>query len=249
MHTVDQVEPEPAGENRGRPRIHEDDEILEAALHAFAAQGYEAMSLRALNAQLGLSHGTISQRFGTKERLFFAAIDQGFTSFVEEVDRLRAHLLAAIDRTDELEDLRATIRAFLGAAHRHPEIGRLVNQEGLQSTGRLNYFFESVILPLYGTIGQTLDQLRLEGRIRSVTMRSMFFLVGHGAEAPFTLTALSEAFDTLDGPLDPEQHADDMTDLIMRGITLSDTDAPEGATSALRALAGPQPKLSAYSNS
>jgi AcrR family transcriptional regulator len=247
IHTVHQVEPGPGPETRGRPRIHEDGEILEAALHAFAAQGYEAMSLRALNAQLGLSHGTISQRFGTKERLFFAAIDQGFASFVEEVDRLRAHLLAAVDGTDELEDLRVTIRAFLGAAHRHPELGRLVNQEGLQSTGRLNYFVETVILPLFGTIGSALDQLRLEGRIRPVTMRSMFFLIGNGAGAPFTLTALSDAFAAPDGPLDPEQHADDMTDLIMRGITLSDADAPEGATSALRALAGPQPKLSALS--
>jgi AcrR family transcriptional regulator len=244
---VHQVEPGPGPETRGRPRIHEDDEILDAALQAFAAQGYEAMSLRALNAQLGLSHGTISQRFGTKERLFFAAVDRGLTAFVEEVERIRVHLLSAIDRTDELEDLRATIRAFLGAALRHPELGRLMNQEGLQATERLNYFVETVIFPLFGTIGQTLDQLRLEGRIRPVTMRSMFFLVGHGAEAPFTLTALSEAFDVMDGPLDPEQHADDITDLIMRGITLTDADAPEGATSALRALAGPQTDQSAYS--
>ena len=86
-------------------------------------------------------------------------------------------------------------------------------------------------------------RLRADGRIRPVTTRGLFFLVGHGAEAPFTLTALSHAFDGVDGPLDPEQHADDMTDLIVRGITYLDTDAPEGATAALRLRAGPPPPV------
>jgi hypothetical protein len=116
-----------------------------------------------------------------------------------------------------------------------------MNQEGLQSTPRLRYIVDSVMSPMFTVIGQLLDRLRADGRIRPVSTRGLFFLVGHGAEAPYTLTALSEAFDVLDGPLDPERHADDMTDLIMRGITLTDIDAPEGATSALRHRAGPPP--------
>jgi AcrR family transcriptional regulator len=240
--TVEQVT---TVETRGRPRIHEDDEILDAALQAFAAQSYEAMSLRSLNARLGLSHGTISQRFGTKERLYFAAIDLGFSRFLADIDLRRQHLLAAIDPPDDVADLRATIRAFLGAAHRRPELGRLMNQEGLQSTVRLRYIVDTVMVPVFGVIGELLDRLRTDGRIRPVTARGLFFLVGHGAEAPYTLTALSEAFDSIDGPLDPERHADDMTDLLMRGITLAEGDAPTGATSALRHRAGPQPLLAA----
>ena len=237
--------PAPMVETRGRPRIKQDDEILTAALEAFAAQGYDAMSLRALNAELGLSHGTISQRFGTKERLYFAAVDRGFAKFVEDIDQRRSHLLAATDPADDLADLRATIRAFLGAAEQRPELGRLMNQEGLESTVRLRHIVDSVITPLFGIVGELLGRLHAEGRIRPVAVRGLFFLVTHGAEAPFTLTALSEAFDRIDGPLDPECHADEMTDLIMRGITLVDSDAPVGATSALRRQAGPQPLLDA----
>ncbi len=229
----------PRAETRGRPRICQDDEILDAALQAFAAQGYDAMSLRSLNGRLGLSHGTISQRFGTKERLYFAAIDLGFSRFIQDIEQRRRHLLAAIEPPDDLADLRATIRAFLGAAQRRPELGRLMNQEGLLSTARLRYIVETVMSPVFGVIGGLLERLRTASRIRPVTARGLFFLVGHGAEAPFTLTALSEVFDDFDGPLDPERHADDMTDLIMRGITLTDVDAPVGATSALRAMAGP----------
>jgi AcrR family transcriptional regulator len=242
IHTVEQPVP---GEARGRPRIRQDDEILEVALQAFAAHGYDAMSLRMLNAQLGLSHGTISQRFGTKERLYFASVDFGFLRFVEDIDRRRQHLLAAVEPPDDLDDLRATIRAFLGAAELRPELGRLMNQEGLQSTPRLRYIVDNIMVPMFAIIGELLDRLRAAARIRPVTARGLFFLVGHGAEAPYTLTALSEAFDVLDGPLDAERHADDMTDLIMRGITLTDIDAPDGATSDLRHRAGPQPLLGA----
>jgi AcrR family transcriptional regulator len=242
LHTVEQPVP---GETRGRPRIRQDDEILDVALQAFAAQGYEAMSLRMLNARLGLSHGTISQRFGTKERLYFAAVDLGFLRFVEDIDRRRQHLLAAVEPHDDLDDLRATIRAFLGAAQLRPELGRLMNQEGPQATPRLRYIVDNIIVPMFGIVGELFDRLRTAGRIRPVTARGLFFLVGHGAEAPYTLTALSEVFDAIDGPLDPERHADDMTDLIMRGITLADGDAPEGATSALRHRAGPQPLVDA----
>jgi len=233
----------PPVEHRGRPRIRQDDEILDAALDAFAAQGYDAMSLRSLNALLGLSHGTISQRFGSKERLYFAAIDRGFATFVADIDLRRRHLLAAIEPPDDLSDLRATIRAFLGAAHLRPELGRMMNQEGLASTPRLRYIVDTVMVPLFGVVGELIARLRAADRIRPVTVRGLFFLVGHGAEAPFTLTALSEAFDVIDGPLDPERHADEMTDLLMRGITLTEGDAPEGATAALRLRAGPPPPV------
>ena len=223
-HVVE--DPAPA-ETRGRPRIRQDDEILTAALEAFAAQGYDAMSLRSLNAQLGLSHGTISQRFGTKERLYFAAIDAGFAAFLEDIGDRRREALAASDDAgdlDDLDDLRATIRSFLGAALLRPELGRLMNQEGLYPTVRLQYIVEHVMAPIFGTVGALLERLRDAGRIRPVTARALFFLVAHGAEAPYTLTALSGAFDVVDGPLDPHRHADDVTDLLMRGITL-DTEA------------------------
>jgi len=208
-------------ETRGRPRIRQDDEILDAALRAFASQGYDAMSLRSLNAELGLSHGTISQRFGTKERLYYAAIDRGFTTFFDDIDRRRTQALAtaaARGEVDDLDDLRATIRSFLGAALLRPELGRLMNQEGLNHSPRLEYIEANVLVPLFGDVGAVLDRLRTSGRVRPVTTRALFFLVAHGAEAPYTLSALSEVFDVVDGPLDPDRHADDVTDLIIRGI-------------------------------
>jgi AcrR family transcriptional regulator len=205
-------------ETRGRPRIHRDDEILDAALRAFAASGYDAMSVRSLNAELGLSHGAVNQRFGSKADLFRAAIDHGFVGFFADIASERAKRPADLDDIDEL---RETIRAFLLAAAGRPELGRLMNQEGLHPGDRLDYVVETVIVPGTAPTVELMGRLRAKGEIHPVSARAMFFLVAHGAEAPYTLTALSSAFDDLDGPLDPAAHADAVTDLIMRGLRRS----------------------------
>ncbi len=204
-----------APEPRGRPRIRQDAEILEAALRSFAAHGYDGMSVRSLNAELGLSHGTVSQRFRSKEQLWFAAIDHGFATFRAEIDRERS---APPAPTDDLDALRRAVRAFLRAAARRPELGRLMNQEGLERTPRLDHIVATVLVPAFDDLGDLVARLVRTGTIRPVTARSLFFLVAHGAEAPFTLTALSGAFDVLDGPLDGDAHVDAVTDLIVRGL-------------------------------
>ena len=85
------------------------------------------------------------------------------------------------------------------------ELGRMMNQEGLASTPRLRYIVDTVMVPLFGVVGELIARLRAADRIRPVTVRGLFFLVGHGAEAPFTLTALSEAFAVIDGSGTPSK--------------------------------------------
>src|SRR4051794_41003445 len=109
---------------RGRPRIRSDAEILDGALAAFAANGFDAMSLRLLNRDLGLSHGTINQRFGSKEQLYNAAVDHGFGGLVGEitVELARRRVATASD----LDVARETIRAFLVGSARRPHLVRLM---------------------------------------------------------------------------------------------------------------------------
>jgi AcrR family transcriptional regulator len=202
-------------ETRGRPRIHEDDAILAAALRAFAAAGFEAMSVRSLCSELGLSHGAVSQRFGSKLDLYHAAVDHGFVEFIAAIDVERA---GAGTDLEPFEELRVNIRAFLLAAARWPELGRLMSQEGLHPTERLEYIVTTVMVPATAPAVDLLHRLADAGEIYPTSARALFFLVAHGAEAPFTLTALSDAFDPLDGPLDPSAHAEAVTDLIMRGL-------------------------------
>jgi AcrR family transcriptional regulator len=204
---------------RGRPRAEQSpassEEILEAALRAFATFGYDGCSVRMLNRELGVSHSLINARFGSKEGLWYATVDWAFAP-------LAAKLQTAFDPTlsDPLEQLRITIRTFLTYSAEHPELLGLMNIEARQDTERLAYVYETYIEPTLAPIGRLLDHLADCGRTRPVPLRAFHFLLAHGGAAPFTLVPLARHFDSAD-PLEPEavaEHADLVADLIVRGL-------------------------------
>lgn len=59
----------------GRPRAFDMDSALRTAMGAFRARGYEATSLKDLEASTGLGPGSLYHAFGSKEALFHAALD------------------------------------------------------------------------------------------------------------------------------------------------------------------------------
>jgi AcrR family transcriptional regulator len=197
---------------RGRPKLHGDDEVLHAALVAFAAAGFEAMSIRSLSRDLGLSHGALHQRFGSKERLFYAATDHGFGGLR---DAMVKHLADGPAPSDARGALRAGIRAFLLASAEHPELVRLMNTEGIVASERLDYIFATYITPMVRPLpaAAAASTPTAGGRLST---RELFFLLAHGAAAPLTLQALSDRFDDTDGALDPQRYADHMADVLMR---------------------------------
>jgi AcrR family transcriptional regulator len=208
----------PTIETRGRPRIRDDDDILRAALHAFAEHGYDGMSLRTLNAEMGLSRGTINQRFRSKEQLWYAAVDHEFRHLIDD---LNAELEQRAVPDDDLSRLREGIRAFLIASVRRPELVRLMNQEGLHSTSRLDHIMTSFTLPTLTPVWHALNRLADAGVVRRMPARTLLFLVAHGAAAPFTLGPLSDRFDPVDGPLDPVDHIELVTDIIVSGLRVA----------------------------
>jgi AcrR family transcriptional regulator len=219
-------------ETRGRPRIRDDDDILRAALHAFAEHGYDGMSLRTLNAEMGLSRGTINQRFGSKEQLWYAAVDHEFGNLTDD---LNAELQQRAVPDDDLSRVREGIRAFLVASVRRPELVRLMNQEGLHSTSRLDYIMTSFTLPGLIPVWQGLNRLADAGVVRRVPARTLLFLIAHGAAAPFTLGPLSDRFNPIDGPLDPVDHIELVTDIIVSGLRIAQPDAAASSNGRSRA--------------
>jgi AcrR family transcriptional regulator len=198
----------------GRPQTWTDDEILDAALRSFAATGFEAMSIRSLNAELGLSHEAIRQRFGSKDKLYYASLDHGFAAFFRDLAEERG--TRPVDLED-LEELRESIRVFIVVAGRHRALGQLISHESLQATERIDHIYTQAFEPGIAGVKKLLDRLADAGEIRQISVRDWFFLV-KGAAAPFAQVALSEAFTPLAGPLDPDRYVETVTEIIMQGI-------------------------------
>lgn len=198
---------------RGRPPLRSDDTILEAALRAFATLGYDATSVRALNAELGLSHETITQRFGSKAELYRAAVAHGLHQFVTEFD----HEIASCAPSDDLALLRATVRAFMIAASHHPTMGELLHHPGIGEAERQVLMTEIGLGARMLEVATLLQRMSVAASIRGTDLRELWFLAQGGA-APLHFRALADMFDPIDGPLDPDRHIERTVDTIMRSM-------------------------------
>ncbi|MDT4926517.1 MAG: hypothetical protein QOG01_4230 [Pseudonocardiales bacterium] len=205
----------------GRPKAEDApvalDQILEAAFRAFARHGYDGVSVRTLNRELGVSHNLINQRFGSKEDLWRAAVDHAFGGLVAELGGVFDPTLS-----DPLDQLNLAIRQFLRFSARHPELLALMNIEAGLDTERLDYIYDRYIEPSLAPLGRLIDHLAAEGRIRPVPIRTLNFLVAHGAGAPYTLAALARRFGGPD-PLDAaeiERHAQLAADILTAGMRI-----------------------------
>src|SRR5262245_48390022 len=103
------------------------EEILDAALEAFGAVGYDAMSVRELTRRLGVSHNLVHHYFRSKAELWRAAIDHSFGTVAAE---LAAAFSAAPPQADLLASLRQAMIIFLTVAARFPANGLIIVREG-----------------------------------------------------------------------------------------------------------------------
>src|SRR5207249_4588634 len=82
------------------------------------------------------------------------------------------------------------------------------------------YIYKTYVAPALAPVDRLLDHLAAEGRIRRIPLRTLHFLLAHGAAAPFTLVPLAKHFDRR-SPLRPaavREHADLIADVIVQGL-------------------------------
>ncbi len=87
----------------GRPREFDEEQVLDAAMKAFWANGYEGTSLADLVAVTGLHKGSLYQAFGDKHSLFIQTLKR----YLQNIRRQKNRIL------DEAETPLGGIRAVL----------------------------------------------------------------------------------------------------------------------------------------
>jgi len=195
-----------------RPRQMSDDVLLGKALAAFAEYGYDGASMRALCRRLEVSHNMLHERYGSKEALWYAAVDHGFRGLVAE---LGDAVLAA--GNDPFDQLRAAMLRFVAVTRTTPELIQILHQESARRGPRYQHLFEHYVAPINEAGLQSLRQLQTEGRVRPGPVATTFFhLTTYGLGA---MSSHPESFAALsDAGADPEQAAVLGVDMILDSL-------------------------------
>lgn len=116
--------------------------ILDTALASFADRGFEATSLDALAASLGVRKQTILYHFGTKDALLDAVIDRSAADLADAMERALAKAGPGFLRVEAL------VKAVFRLAARRPELLGLlreVSRLGPPATTRLMDALDALI--------------------------------------------------------------------------------------------------------
>lgn len=208
-----------AQRGRGRPPTGEELDVarlLQGALDAFAEKGYDGTSVRELSRRLGVSHALLTARFGSKEGLWFAAMEHALS--------VSASTWRAYVEASELDDLEALRRAVIGQivfAAAHPQVLRIMSHEGAIDSSRVRFVVERFVNPLRPLVEERLNRLIAAGRIRPVPYATLHYLVVHGGGAPFATPVEAELLGAPSPPgaEDVRRHAETVADLIVAGLT------------------------------
>lgn len=164
---------------RGRPRKADApalsiEQLLEASAEIFARDGYDGVSLRKLQKELGVSYTFFHHYFDSKEALWKAVVDQLAGTTTTQV---LAALTCIDDCHDELDALHEAIRIYLSSAIKHPAIHLICLQEAISGGPRLDYIYSQYFEGAWGVIAAMVTKVEHSGRIKAVPIESLFFAV------------------------------------------------------------------------
>jgi TetR/AcrR family transcriptional regulator len=130
---------------RERQREKTCGKIVDVAVEVFATKGFRAASTRDIAARARVSQGLITYHFGSKDVLWKAAMDRIF-------GELRAGFQVAgdaADRGDPVARVRAVVAQYVRFVAAHPELFRVMVEEGKRSDARMRWLVDTHLAPIY----------------------------------------------------------------------------------------------------
>jgi len=189
--------------------------VLQGALDAFAENGYDGTSVRELSRRLGVSHALLTARFGSKEGLWFAAMEHA----LKETEKTWREVAVSTE-VDDLEALRLGVIRQVTFSAAHPQVMRVMSHEGAIDSPRVRFVVDRFINPLRPGVERILARLVAAGRIRPVPYATLHFLtvVGGGAIFANPVEAALLGAPAHPSAADIRAHAETVADVLIEGI-------------------------------
>jgi AcrR family transcriptional regulator len=159
--------------------------LVAAALSVFASHGFDGATTREIAARAGVALAALPYHFSTKEALWRAAADRIFGRLAEAFQARVAGLEGVEARTR----LRLLLGDFVRFQAAHPELHRLMIQEGLARTPRLEWLVETHIRPIYDFVRALVEEAQSDGATLAGRPEQLHYVIIGAASSHYALAA------------------------------------------------------------
>ena len=184
--------------------------LVDAALLAFSTQGYAGSSTRNIETQAGTKRGLINYHFGSKKALWKAAAEH----LMSITERDLGAALADMNKLNEYQQLRFLIRSYVQFCAKHPELNRLMIQEGMARDWRLSWLLKRAVRPWYEQVCRVFNRAAELGTAPKMDAHHFYYVLTGAATLIFSNAAEAAALSG-ENPLAPkavDAHANAVVD-------------------------------------
>ncbi len=133
--------------------------LIDAAIEAFAENGYKGTSTRDIADRAGVHHPLITYHFRNKEQLWHAAADRVWSSFREELTAA----LAAERSASPRQEMARIVGTYVRYVQRQPALHKLMTQEANVPNARLEWLAETHLKPFHAILFARVQALQADG--------------------------------------------------------------------------------------
>jgi AcrR family transcriptional regulator len=145
------------------------DIIIEAALKEFAECGYEGATTASVARRVRVTQPLIHYHFGSKEALWHATVDSIFGRLMRQVEETEKK----VDGMGPAAKFLTLTYSFIDFAVANPEYARIVHNEGVVQTKRLEWLAKTHIQPLYERWATYIESAKAAGLLKDIPVAYM----------------------------------------------------------------------------
>ena len=188
-------------------------EILEAALTAFARDGFDSASLPRIAAIAKIAHPLIHYYFGSKDNLWRETVEYAFGGLVAEATAVEA----ASRGLSPLQRLRVMVQAFAQFAARYPDHLGLIMAEMRTDSERLAWLRKNYLDAFVGRLTRALKDAQEQNEIKKIPLDHLAFILIGSIVLYFSINF--EPLKNVKSEDLANRHAKWVLEVILNGIT------------------------------
>lgn len=160
--------------------------VMTAATAAFTLDGFKGARMRSIAADAGITIQLLIYHVKSKDRLWEMVMEKILTEY-QKFHQSRLKLTGAVSAAERLRQLISDVVLFQS---KHPELHRIMTQEGMQPSPRLSWLSERFTRANYEEFIDVAGRAQREGAVRTdLNLPRLWYAIIGIAAVPFSVAA------------------------------------------------------------